>query len=151
MSNLLRRFNKQVIGSDGRIYDYVSKITASGDFKRVSDLDVIITSWNNILLTPKRTYLHDPNYGSNLHKLIFEPVDDTTVERIKSEVIDSLSIYDSRASIENVAVYIKPNRKGYQVDIEVEYEGERGTLSVSFDDSTVIAQQSSTGGGVPLP
>ena len=151
MANLLRRFNKQVIGSDGRIYDYLSKITASGDFKRVSDLDVIITSWNNILLTPKRTYLHDPEYGSNLHKIIFEPVDDSTVESIKSEIINAISTYDSRATIQDVIIYIKPNNKGYQVDLDVDYEGARGTLSVSFDDSTILAQQSTQSGGVPVP
>ena len=146
MASLLRRFDKQVIGSDGKIYDYLAKITASGDFKRVHDLNVIITSWNNILLTPKRTYLHDPEYGSNLHKLIFEPVDDTTIESIKSELVDTLMFYDNRATIEDVEVIINGNGKGYNLNIHVNYEGASGTLSVSFDDSTVIAQQSSSGG-----
>lgn len=140
MANLLKRFNKQVIGSNGRIYDYLAKITASGDFKRISDLNVLITSWNNILLTPKRTFLHDPAYGSNLHKLIFEPVHEGTVERIKAELIDSLMYYDDRASIEDIEVIIKANGKGYNINVLVNYEGVKGTLSVSFDDSTVYDQ-----------
>lgn len=150
MANLLRRFNKQVIGSDGKIYDYLAKITAYGDFKRVEDLNTIITSWNNIILTPKRTYLHDPEYGSNLQKLVFEPADDSTVERIKSELIDTLMYYDDRATIEDIVVILQDNGKGYQVDIFVNYEGATGTLSVSFDDSTVLSQQSGSG-GVPIP
>lgn len=142
MANLLKRFNKQVIGSDGKIYDYLSKITASGDFKRVEDLNVIITSWNNILLTPKRTYLHDPDYGSNLHKLVFEPADDSTVDLIKTEVVQALTYYDSRANITNVEVVIKSNGKGYVINIFAVYEGVSGTLTVSFDDSTLLNQQS---------
>lgn len=146
MANLLKRFSKQVIGSDGKIYDYLAKITASGDFKRVSDLNVIITSWNNILLTPKRTYLFDPDYGSDLHKLIFDPVDDSTVERIKTELVDTLTYYDNRATIEDIEVILKGNGKGFQLNITVVYEGDKGELSVSFDDSTVLAQQSGSGG-----
>ena len=147
MANLLRRFNKEVVGSDGRIYDYLAKITASGDFKRVQDLNVIINSWNNIILTPKRTYLHDPEYGSNLHKLVFEPADSDTVEMIKSELYDTLLYYDDRASIDEIEVIIKANGKGYHLNIFVTYEGAKGTLSVSFDDSTVLGQQS-TGGEI---
>ena len=147
MANLLRRFNKEVVGSDGRIYDYLAKITASGDFKRVQDLNVIINSWNNIILTPKRTYLHDPEYGSNLHKLVFEPADSDTVEMIKTELYDTLLYYDDRASIDEIEVIIKANGKGYHLNIFVTYEGAKGTLSVSFDDSTVLDQQS-TGGEI---
>jgi len=146
MANLLKRFSKKVIGSSGRIYDYVAKITASGDFKRIQDLNVVISSWNNILLTPKRTYLHDPEYGSNLHLLVFEPADDATIDLIKTEVQEPLMIYDDRATIENIDVLLRPNGKGFQLNILVEYEGIKGTLSVSFDDSTVFAQQSSSGG-----
>lgn len=141
MANLLSRFNKEVIGSDFRIYDYLAKITSKGDFKRVRDINVIITSWNNILMTPRRTYIFDPNYGSDLHKLIFEPVDDTTVERIKTEVETRIRTYDDRATIEDIEVILNSNSKGYTVNVFIEYEGETGTLSVSFDDSTVIKQQ----------
>ena len=142
MANLLRRFNKQVIGSDGKIYDYLAKITAYGDFKRVEDLNTIITSWNNIILTPKRTYMHDPEYGSNLQKLVFEPANENTVDRIKSELIDTLMYYDNRATIEDIVVILQDNGKGYQVNIFANYEGVTGTLSVSFDDSTVLSQNS---------
>jgi len=141
MANLLDRFNKEVIGSDSKIYDYLPKITASGDFKRIKGIDVIISSWNNILLTPRGTFLFDPEYGSELYKLVFEPVDDTTIERIKTEISSRLLIYDNRAEILSVDTLLKPNGKGYQINIVVEYEGEKGILSVSFDDSTLLSQQ----------
>lgn len=141
MGNLLSRFNKEVIGSDDRIYDYLPKITSTGDFKRVRDIDVIITSWNNILVTPRRTYIFDPEYGSDLHKLIFEPVDDTTVDRIKTEVVTRIRTYDDRATIEETEVLLNSNRKGFTVNLFVEYEGETGTLSVSFDDTTLTRQE----------
>jgi len=144
MANLLQRFNTEVIGSDDRLYDYVAKIGAKGDFKRVKDIDVIITSWNNILMTPRRTYLMDPEYGSDLHKILFEPVDETTVERIKTEVVSRIRTYDDRARIDGVEVILNSNRKGFTVNVFVDYDGETGTLSVKFDDSTVVRQDGSS-------
>jgi phage baseplate assembly protein W len=138
MANLLDRFNKQVVGSGDRIFDFIPQIIAKGDFKRIEDLNVIISSWNNILLTPRGTYLFDPEYGSDLYKLLFEPLDDTTVERIKIEVQDRLSTYDDRAIIQSVNVSIAgPARKTFTVDVSVIYKGNKGVLTLSFDDTTL--------------
>jgi hypothetical protein len=56
MANLLNRFFDQVIGSSQKIRDYIAIISSRGDFKRIEDLSVILSSWNNILLTPRRSY-----------------------------------------------------------------------------------------------
>ena len=143
MANLLSRFNRQVIGSDTKIYDYLPKITPAGDFQRVEDIDVIITSWNNILVTPRRTYLFDPEYGSDLYKILFEPIDDTTVERIKTEVVSRIRLYDSRATIEEIDIILNSNEKGYTVNLFVEYEGQTSTLSVTFNEMTMFKQPGS--------
>jgi phage baseplate assembly protein W len=140
MANLLSRFNKEVIGSDQTIYDYIAKITSSGDFKRVKNINVILTSWNNILMTPRRTYIMDPEYGSDLHKVLFEPVDESTVERIKTEVESQLMLYDDRATIEDIEVLLNSTKKGFTINILVDYEGDTSTLTVKFDDSTVVRQ-----------
>lgn len=150
MANLLDRFKKQVIGSDASIYDYLPKVTASGDFKRIRDIDVIITSWNNILLTPRRTYLHDPQYGSDLYLMVFEPVDDTTVDRIKEEIENSIAYYDDRATITDITVKLMPSGKGFAVDILADYDGDEATLSIKFDDSTILGQGEG-GSGALLP
>jgi len=145
MANLLDRFRKQVIGSEGSIFDYLPKITASGEFKRLKDIDVIINSWNNILLTPRRTYLNDPEYGSDLYLMVFDPVDDTTVERIKDEIQERLTYYDDRAIITDITVSLMPNGKGFSVNILAEYEGEESSLSIKFDDSTLLTQEGNLG------
>jgi len=136
MANLLDRFKMQVIGSEDRLYDYLSLISSGGDFKRVQDINVILNSWNNILLTPRGTYLHDPNFGSDIYKYVFEPVDDTTVEGIKLEVAARIQIYDNRASIESIDVILHPNGRRFDVIIYANYQGKKGTLDVKFDDST---------------
>ena len=136
MANLLDRFKTQVIGSQESLHDYLSTIASIGDFKRIDDISVIINSWNNILLTPRGSYLHDPEFGSDLYKYVFEPSDDSTVESIKREVIDRVTLYDDRAGIEDVEVDISNNGKRISLKIFVNYQGEKGTLDVKFDDTT---------------
>lgn len=136
MANLLNRFFKEVVGSQNTLRDYVAKISARGDFKRIENLSVILSSWNNILLTPRRTYLNDPAFGSDLYKYVFDPADESTISAIREEVIQRISLYDDRAILEDVEIQLMTGGKGYNVIITADYEGERGTISVQFDEFT---------------
>jgi len=136
MANLLDRFKTEVIGSADIIYDYLSYIAPSGDFKRIDKLNVILNSWNNILLTPRGTYLHDPEFGSDLYKYVFEPSDDISIDGIKNEVANRIAMYDDRAIIEDIEVNVQSNGKRINVILYVNYKGEKGILDVKFDDVT---------------
>lgn len=136
MANLLDKFKKSVIGSKFKIADYTCKLTPSGDFRRITQLEAILNSWNNILLTPKRTYDHDPEYGSDLYKFIFEPSDIQTMEAIRNEIKTSLEIYDNRAAPSKIDVKFLREKKGFSVDVFVEYEDQEGQLSAIIDDTT---------------
>ena len=135
VANLLDRFNKTVVGSSEKDADYQSKIVTSGDFKRVENIEAILSSWSNILVTPKRTYQYDPDYGSDLYKLVFEPADQTTEEEIIEEVIEVLKTYDARAIIETVSVSFIESRKGFNLAIEVSYDGKEADLQVVIDEN----------------
>lgn len=136
MANLLDRFKTTVIGSVNTIRDYLPKIEAKGDFLSTKNLNVIINSWNNILLTPRRSYPHDPEYGSDLYKIVFDPLDEITVQRIKDEVYNSIQIYDNRAFIENIDIKYLKNEKGVSLDIYIDYKGEKGNLNLILNEQT---------------
>lgn len=128
MANIEDKFTSSVIGSSGDIFDYNDIITSSGDFKRTSKLAVVMKSWNNILLTQRRSYTHDPEYGSDLYKYVFEPSDNLTIQMIIQEVKNTLILYDDRATITSIDVSFLSNKKGFVVDIGVEYKGEKGSF-----------------------
>lgn len=130
MANLLDRFRKQSVGSADTIYDYISVIESRGDFKRISGINALVNSWKNILLTPKRSYPYDPEYGSDLYKMVFEPRDNVTTELVLDEVIGSIRLYDDRATISNVDVKYLRDGKGYTIDIYVSYQGQDEVLSI---------------------
>ena len=135
MANLLDRFNTAVVGSRGKIADYLPKIGVSGDFKRVTDIQTILNSWTNILVTPTRSYLWDPEYGSDLYKMVFEPADERTIERIQQEVYNKITRYDDRANITNVEVIFSGNQKAFTVNISVSYKDKPSKISLVIDES----------------
>ena len=134
MANLLDRFKNSVIGSDNRIRDYLPNIEAKGDYQTTVDLNVIINSWRNILLTPKRSYPFDPEYGSDLYKIVFDPLDESTIQRIEDEVYISIERYDNRAFIEEVDIKYLKLEKGVSLDIYIDYKGDKGILSVILNE-----------------
>lgn len=135
MANLLDRFNKQILGSGGKIFDFNAKISPSGDFTKLKDIDVILSSWNAILLTPEGTYPFDKDFGSNLLNYIFEPADAITLENIKNEISSKLSRYDDRGTIKDIKIKYIKYKKGFYIEIEVEFEGLSGFVSATIDDN----------------
>jgi len=136
VANLLSRFGKQVAGSKEKVADYLPNISPGGDFVRITDLNAILNSWNNILLTPTRTYTYDPDFGSDLYKYLFEPADSSTSEQIKSEIFSKLSRYDDRAAITSIDVQFLANQKGFVVSVSAVYKGERSTVVITIDESS---------------
>jgi phage baseplate assembly protein W len=144
MANILERFIKSARGTDVQPHDFIPYISSIGDFKRIRNIDVILNSWNNILLTPLGSYIADPNFGSNLYTLIFEPADSGTVQAIKTEVQTRILNYDARGEILGITVILLPNKKGFNVNVECGFNGERGEISVKFDDTTVPIEEQKT-------
>ena len=136
--NSLQKFLKSAVGSTGRIVDYTSVIQANGDLQKIVDLNVILVSWNNILTTPLRTYMFDPEFGSELYKYVFDPADDATMENIKQEIQYRLGLYDDRATITNINIKYLSNRKGFNVDIFVDYEGMTGQITTTINENNLF-------------
>lgn len=135
MANLLDKFKSTSVGSSGRIMDYTSKLYSTGDFTKIYNLDVLITSWYKILSTPKGSMDHDPEFGSNLYLYIFEPADTETQEGIKNEIVTALSTYDDRANVTDIEVTFYKNKKGFNVKLVVDYDGDKSEMSLTIDEN----------------
>jgi len=136
MAGLIDRFKKNIAGARDIIVDFTSKITAKGDFEKITELQVILNSWRNILLTPLETASHDPTYGSNLYKYVFAQNDSKTIEAIKHEIQYRLTSQDDRAKITNIEVTTLPNLKGLNVKVGCNYKGLTGDMVALVDQNT---------------
>jgi len=138
MSSIAERFHKKVVGNQKKDLDYKPKITSTGDFERVENINTVLNSWNTILNIPRETYDHDPQFGSYLYKFIFDPADNKTVIKIKNEIERCLAEFDNRAKILNIDVKFLSNLKGFNIDILVEYKDKQATLKTTISENTVI-------------
>jgi len=138
MASILKRFKKNITGSDDRITDYIDNISSRGDFSRISNIQAVINSWNNILLTPLRTYIANPEYGSNLYKYIFDPADDITIDGIKDEIQTRLMMYDNRALLTNIEITFMQDGHGFIVDIDLTYDDEESSMAVEISKETML-------------
>lgn len=129
------KFFKSTVGSRGLLSDFTSVISSKGDFSKITGLNVILRSWNMILSTPIRSMDHDPEFGSELYKYLFEPADNTTSERIINEVKTVLAKYDDRARVSDVIVTFFNDKKGFNLDIYVDYENEISSFPVIIDET----------------
>ena len=139
MANILDKFKTTSIGSSGRVLDFSSKLSPSGDFNKLFDMDAILTSWSNILMTPRGSMDHDPEFGSDLYLYIFEPADTVTQESIKNEIYRAITTYDDRANIDEINVAFFKNKKGFNVSIVASYEGDNSEMNLTMDENTYMS------------
>lgn len=87
--------------------------------------------------------LHNPNFGSNIWSVVFDPLTQATKQAI-IEDIQSVATYDPRLSVDNVSVI--EYDQGIQVELDISYVQEDYTelLKLQFDQEsqsmTVIQQ-----------
>ena len=109
-----------ILRKNDEIYDYLPSIASIGDFQKISGINVIIHSIRTLLLTPLGFYPFDPEFGSELYKKVFDPLDDTSRDEIEFEVRDRIQEFDDRVEIEQVDIFqISLDGKAFKVDIYI--------------------------------
>jgi phage baseplate assembly protein W len=58
----------------------------------------------HVLLTPKKTRIRKPDFGTDLIKYIFEPNDELVWQEVHSEIIKSINNHVSNVEVERVEV-----------------------------------------------
>ena len=76
-----------------------------GFFAKQSGIRMIKNSVKQLLLTEKGERLMLPNFGCNLRKYLFQPLDEQLFESIKREIQYSFSNYIVGAKIAKIAVF----------------------------------------------
>ena len=85
----------------------------------VKNENAIKQSIKNLVLTQKGEKLFQPEIGSGVYELLFEPMDPFTADTIRDEIINTLGQYEPRITIQGVRVM--PNEETNQFDVTVEY------------------------------
>lgn len=89
------------------------------DMTRTSD-DAIKSDLIHLLLTNKGDRLYMPDFGTNLKRYIFEPLDSVTNSDIKSEIQTSIDKFIPNLKVNNITV--TPDEElEYNVIVRIDY------------------------------
>ena len=107
----------------------------SGDLGKKSGAASVKAAMLSIMKTNYNERMFQPEVGSGIRALLFEPMNPITEERLKQEVIDCLQRSEPRASVVGVTVEGQEDKNRYKVSIlfTISTETEPQTLETYFE------------------
>jgi phage baseplate assembly protein W len=97
-----------------------------------SDMQVIISSLRNLLLTRQGERLMNPDFGTNIHKLVFE-LDTSVLEtQVEQEVTQAISRFEPRVTVVAVSTERPPNQRLLTVNVQVKALDQFLTLGLNY-------------------
>ena len=93
------------------------RLPVTNDVALSYDDQSVIRSVRNLLLTGFYERPFQPNLGSNLNKLLFEPADQLTSNLIENEVRNVISNFEPRVTINLINVTITPDENSFNLSM----------------------------------
>jgi len=91
--------------------------TTSNDVAKRIDVNAVKQSIKNLLLTRPGERPFQPNLGSELYAILFEPMDAVTVEILKGVISNCIGNYEPRVKLQEVAVNPNYDENAYDVSL----------------------------------
>jgi len=82
------------------------------------DDQAVIRSVRNLLLTNFYERPFQPNLGSNINKLLFEPVNSLTSGNLKADIENVIKNYETRVGIDEVVVTPNEDENAYYIMLQ---------------------------------
>lgn len=92
----------------------------SATMSMASGPDNISRSLKALLTTNAGERLMRPDYGGGLDSLLFEPVDQRTIAKIRNRITDAILLYEPRVNLLNVNVFQDQDDAGL-LNVSIEY------------------------------
>lgn len=96
------------------------------------DEQAVIRSVRNILLTNHYEVPFNSSFGSNIRKLLFEPVSPIFSNLIKREIEDSIKNFEPRVQLDTVEVIPSLDENFYRVNISFYLINSTEPISIDF-------------------
>ena len=96
------------------------KHPVTNDLVVSKDASAIKQSIVNLLMTNKGERVYQPEYGSDLRRFLFEPMDFATAAAIQSNIVSTIKKFEPRIGI--LSLEAIPNFDDNGFDVEMTYE-----------------------------
>ena len=109
-----------------------NKNPVTKDTAIVKNENAIKQAIKNLVLTRPGEKHFQPEMGSEVYTLLFEPLDDFTAETIQDEIINTINGNEDRVSLESVICEVDEERNGFEVEIRYRIVGIPLVEQISF-------------------
>ena len=90
----------------------------TGDVATVKDAVSVKRGIKNVLLTAPFERLYQPEFGSGIKTILFEPMTPLTQQRLEDACRGAIDAWEKRASVRNIAVIPEEEYNRYRVAIK---------------------------------
>jgi phage baseplate assembly protein W len=73
-----------------------------------------------------------PDIGSNLHRLLFEPLDAVTATLLERELTEVINNFEPRASVQDVNINLDYDNNRYNVQMVFEIVNSTNPITIKF-------------------
>jgi phage baseplate assembly protein W len=108
---------------------------------RQEDEKIIKNDLLQLLLTIPGERVYEPNFGVNLRSMVFSPLEESTVQVIKQEIYDKVTVYEPRVII--TALDVKTNDPGNAILVIL-------VAALKNDPATLIKLEYQVGGNTDV-
>jgi phage baseplate assembly protein W len=113
---------KQMDRDSQTFSDFLSDLNphpVSGDIVKYTKENSVIRSIRNLLLTDRFERLYQPDIGTDIRKMLFEPMDSTTAQNISVFTQQTITKFEPRAKIISIDVLPDPENNRYVVSLVI--------------------------------
>lgn len=99
------------------------KLDSKGSIKKVSNVDSVITSIDNILGTMQGERVMQPTFASKIGSMLFEPITERLQQYIADEVKEVIERWDARVTVTGVDYSADQDRSFITMSISFRIRG----------------------------
>ena len=113
-------------------YNNFNKNYGTKDIARITNDNAVINSIKNIVFTNKGERLYNPDFGTNVYKLLFENFSKFTSDTLRTDIITAIENYEPRAKINNVYVEQDIDNHGIVITLSFNTINSSDPITTSF-------------------
>jgi len=102
------------------------------DINKHVGVKAVINSIKNLVLTNHYEKPFQPEIGSNVRKLLFEPLDNFTAIALQKEIPQVIKNFEPRAKVSNISVILDYDNNGFSVDLEFFVINQSDPITITF-------------------
>ena len=108
------------------------KHPVTGDIRLSINEQAIVRAVRNLIMTNHFERPFNSQIGSNVRRMLFEPISPLTAKYIQREIEDTIKNFEPRVKLQEVFVQVSPDFNYYQVNISFYIVNKSDPISLSF-------------------